>query len=260
MPAPVRLTYLGLTSIPKPMLEAGESFGATKRQLLWKVELPLASSVILAERVDALARRLSPSQQVERPYAFNSAEIFPVSRPEYRPTDVLSVVFFVYNLSVDATNLPDVTVQYTFRQMSRLGRVFGGGNGNGNPRGGQGGPSVWMLLGGALLLWLAVDAWSMIDERQRGVVLRFGKFDRIMGSGLSFKWPRPIEEVYVVEAARVRSTDSAVELLPVPAITGRRPPTRWMSTRHSSQSPFRAVPAKSTVRLAVTSGSGGSWR
>ena len=48
MPAPVRMTYLGLTSIPKPMLEAGESFGATKRQLLWKVELPAALPSIMA--------------------------------------------------------------------------------------------------------------------------------------------------------------------------------------------------------------------
>ena len=31
MPAPVRMTYLGITSIPKPMIEAGESFGATTR-------------------------------------------------------------------------------------------------------------------------------------------------------------------------------------------------------------------------------------
>ena len=48
MPAPVRMTYLGLTSIPKPMLEAGESFGATKRQVLWKVELPAALPSIMA--------------------------------------------------------------------------------------------------------------------------------------------------------------------------------------------------------------------
>ena len=48
MPAPVRMTYLGLTSIPKPMIEAGESFGATKRQLLWKVELPAALPSIMA--------------------------------------------------------------------------------------------------------------------------------------------------------------------------------------------------------------------
>ena len=47
-PAPIRLTYLGITSVPKPMREAGEAFGATKRQLLWKVELPAALPTIMA--------------------------------------------------------------------------------------------------------------------------------------------------------------------------------------------------------------------
>lgn len=47
-PAPIRLTYLGITSVPKPMLEAGEAFGATRRQLLWKVELPAALPTIMA--------------------------------------------------------------------------------------------------------------------------------------------------------------------------------------------------------------------
>jgi glycine betaine/proline transport system permease protein len=47
-PAPIRLTHLGITSVPKPMLEAGAAFGATKRQLLWKVELPAALPTIMA--------------------------------------------------------------------------------------------------------------------------------------------------------------------------------------------------------------------
>lgn len=47
-PAPLRLTYLGIISVPKPLLEAGEAFGATKRQLLWKVELPSALPTIMA--------------------------------------------------------------------------------------------------------------------------------------------------------------------------------------------------------------------
>ncbi|MBN9071002.1 MAG: choline ABC transporter permease subunit [Rhizobiales bacterium] len=47
-PAPIRLTYLGITSVPTPMIEAGEAFGATKRQLLWKVELPAALPTIMA--------------------------------------------------------------------------------------------------------------------------------------------------------------------------------------------------------------------
>jgi glycine betaine/proline transport system permease protein len=59
MPAPVRMTYLGLTSIPKPMLEAGEAFGATKRQLLWKVELPAAMPSIMAGLTQCIMLSLS---------------------------------------------------------------------------------------------------------------------------------------------------------------------------------------------------------
>ncbi|MGR3322349.1 MAG: ABC transporter permease subunit, partial [Pseudooceanicola sp.] len=37
LPAPIRLTYLGVSSTPTPLLEAAQAFGATKRQTLWKV-------------------------------------------------------------------------------------------------------------------------------------------------------------------------------------------------------------------------------
>lgn len=59
MPAPVRMTYLGIFTIPKPMLEAGESFGATKRQLLWKVELPAALPSIMAGLTQCIMLSLS---------------------------------------------------------------------------------------------------------------------------------------------------------------------------------------------------------
>ncbi|MGE0213032.1 MAG: choline ABC transporter permease subunit [Parvibaculaceae bacterium] len=48
VPAPIRLTHLGITSVPAQLKEAGEAFGATKRQLLWKVELPAALPTIMA--------------------------------------------------------------------------------------------------------------------------------------------------------------------------------------------------------------------
>src|SRR3546814_12627187 len=32
IPAPIRLTYLGIASVPKALVEAGESFGATQSQ------------------------------------------------------------------------------------------------------------------------------------------------------------------------------------------------------------------------------------
>lgn len=48
LPAPVRLTYLGISTTPKALVEAATAFGATKRQLLWKVELPSALPQIMA--------------------------------------------------------------------------------------------------------------------------------------------------------------------------------------------------------------------
>ena len=59
MPSPIRLTYLGITSVPKPMIEAGQAFGATRRQLLWKVELPSALPTIMAGLTQCIMLSLS---------------------------------------------------------------------------------------------------------------------------------------------------------------------------------------------------------
>jgi len=48
VPAPIRLTYLGVSSTPTPLLEAVDAFGATGRQKLLKVELPYAMPQIMA--------------------------------------------------------------------------------------------------------------------------------------------------------------------------------------------------------------------
>jgi glycine betaine/proline transport system substrate-binding protein len=59
LPAPIRLTHLGISSVPKPLLEAGEAFGATPLQLLWKVELPSASGAIVAGVTQCIMLSLS---------------------------------------------------------------------------------------------------------------------------------------------------------------------------------------------------------
>ena len=59
LPAPVRLTHLGITSVPRPLIEAGEAFGATRRQLLWKVELPSARPTIFAGITQCIMLSLS---------------------------------------------------------------------------------------------------------------------------------------------------------------------------------------------------------
>jgi glycine betaine/proline transport system permease protein len=48
VPAPIRLTHLGISNTPQPLLEAAQAFGATNRQTLWKVELPYALPQIMA--------------------------------------------------------------------------------------------------------------------------------------------------------------------------------------------------------------------
>jgi glycine betaine/proline transport system permease protein len=47
LPPAVRLTSLGLRQVPATPLEVGESFGSTRRQLLFKVQLPLARPSIM---------------------------------------------------------------------------------------------------------------------------------------------------------------------------------------------------------------------
>ncbi len=48
LPAPIRLTHLGISSTPTALLEAADAFGATPRQKLWKVELRYATPQIMA--------------------------------------------------------------------------------------------------------------------------------------------------------------------------------------------------------------------
>ena len=48
LPASIRMTHLGISTTPTPLLEAARAFGATNRQVLWKVELPSAFPQIMA--------------------------------------------------------------------------------------------------------------------------------------------------------------------------------------------------------------------
>ncbi|NRP14272.1 Glycine betaine transport system permease protein OpuAB [Aliiroseovarius sp. xm-d-517] len=47
IPAPIRLTQLGVSQVPTALTEAGAAFGATRMQTLWKIELPSAFPQIM---------------------------------------------------------------------------------------------------------------------------------------------------------------------------------------------------------------------
>lgn len=57
--APIRLTYLGISEVPKELVEAGRSFGCSPRQLLLRIELPAASSSIAAGITQCIMLSLS---------------------------------------------------------------------------------------------------------------------------------------------------------------------------------------------------------
>jgi len=98
----------------------------------------------------------------------------------------------------------------------RLKKIMGGG-GNDDKRGGStGGPSfggLLLLVGLLLLIWVAWNSIHIIDESERGVVLRFGEHTRTLNPGFNITLPRPIEEVLKVNVSRVRSLESQSRML-----------------------------------------------
>jgi membrane protease subunit HflK len=80
----------------------------------------------------------------------------------------------------------------------------------GGPGGGIG-PLGWALAGLALLLLF--NSFKLIDEQERGVVLRFGAYHREMTPGANFKWPWPVESVIVVPANTIQSLEDQVRVL-----------------------------------------------
>jgi glycine betaine/proline transport system permease protein len=59
LPAPIRLTHLGISSTPVALLEAARAFGARPGQVLWKVELPSALPQIMAGLTQTIMLSLS---------------------------------------------------------------------------------------------------------------------------------------------------------------------------------------------------------
>ena len=95
------------------------------------------------------------------------------------------------------------------------GRSTGGGFGRLLDKlpdfGGGGSPLRW--VGIALALWLAFNCFVLIAEQQRGVVLRFGMFDRVMQPGPNMKLPWPLERVRKVNATKIDTFNETVPVL-----------------------------------------------
>ncbi len=90
-----------------------------------------------------------------------------------------------------------------------LNRIKDGFNG----RGGSSGSGPMPIILGLLVVLVVFNSFKLIDERQRGVVLRFGAFDRVMQPGANWKFPWPIETAYVVDATKIEELKDSVSVL-----------------------------------------------
>ncbi|GAA3897881.1 FtsH protease activity modulator HflK [Halomonas cibimaris] len=96
-----------------------------------------------------------------------------------------------------------------------LGKKKGGGRSGGNGGGGDKSRSAFTLPGLLLVVALAVWAASgfyLVDQSERGVVLRFGKFQEIVTPGLQWN-PPLIDDVRMVNVTRVRSLTQTQSML-----------------------------------------------
>jgi membrane protease subunit HflK len=99
-----------------------------------------------------------------------------------------------------------------FRNISaRVRSIFGGGSGKESSGSGSGGMFSLVLL--LLVFWAGWDAIHIIDQAERGVVLRLGKFSRVLQPGINLTLPRPIESVQTVNVSNVRSVDDRGHML-----------------------------------------------
>ncbi len=113
---------------------------------------------------------------------------------------------------------PDLDEVFSNVQQ-RLKKILGGGDGGkagkGSNSGGSSPSSAGIIAIVAVILagWVLWNSIHIIDESERGVVLRFGEYTRTLSPGLNLTLPRPIEEVTTVNVSRVRSIESASRML-----------------------------------------------
>ena len=104
---------------PRSRLKAGVLKQPLSVPDFWSGELA-TSSVILADRIEALPEAPGADEVLERPYAIGTNEIHPAESASFRKDRELIVVFLIYNAMVSPDRDFDVRVDYhLFRSVPR---------------------------------------------------------------------------------------------------------------------------------------------
>lgn len=102
--------------------------------------------------------------------------------------------------------------------LKRLKTRFGGGNGGGSGGSrGNSGPgvsraTVGLAVGLIAVIWLASGTY-VVDEQERGVVLRFGEYDRTAMPGIGWRAPWPMESMERINVTQVRQITDQQSML-----------------------------------------------
>ena len=77
----------------------------------------------------------------------------------------------------------------------------------------KGFPFSWLIIVLVLVLLLLVDITYLVDQQERGVVMRFGRYEQTLQPGLNFVFPTPIDRVIIVNVGQVRSITHKASML-----------------------------------------------
>ncbi len=103
-----------------------------------------------------------------------------------------------------------------FRNLRRrFGGLFGGGGPGGRGVGGSGpasGFSIGVIAVVALAIW-ALTGLYQVEEAERALVLRFGKYVGMTEAGLKWHLPWPIESVQIVNIQSIESFSEQTRML-----------------------------------------------
>jgi len=101
------------------------------------------------------------------------------------------------------------SIEDIFRSKERKpGGPGGGGSGGGGmprlPARPDGKSWFPVIVGGIVLLWLAVTSVHMVGPKEQGIVTNFGKYSRTIQPGVSLTLPWPIENVAVTDVTSIK--------------------------------------------------------
>lgn len=98
------------------------------------------------------------------------------------------------------------------KMQDKFGGLFGGRKGSGGGGRGAGGFGIGLIVGLIALIWLFSGVY-IIDEAERGVVLRFGEYEKTVGPGPHWHIPYPVDSVLTVNVDQLRTTTHSAQML-----------------------------------------------